>query len=98
MKRLNSTGPSTDPWGSPLVTGLQLDFVPWITTLQAQPFSQFSVPLTATYQFTCEDIMGALLKSKQTTSTHFSALIHLVSHLIFEVYQVGEASNYSQSQ
>ena len=25
MKKLNKTGPSTDPWGTPLVTGLQLD-------------------------------------------------------------------------
>jgi len=28
MKKLNKTGPSTDPWGTPLVTGLQLDFFP----------------------------------------------------------------------
>jgi len=25
MKKLNKTGPSTDPWGTPLVTSLQLD-------------------------------------------------------------------------
>jgi len=28
MKKLNKTGPSTEPWGTPLVTGLQLDSVP----------------------------------------------------------------------
>ncbi|KAK4807064.1 hypothetical protein QYF61_018405 [Mycteria americana] len=33
MKILNRTGPRTDPWGTLLVTGLQLDFVPLITTL-----------------------------------------------------------------
>uniref|UniRef100_A0A8B9S2H0 glucuronosyltransferase n=1 Tax=Apteryx owenii TaxID=8824 RepID=A0A8B9S2H0_APTOW len=27
MKKLNKTGPSTDPWGTPLATGLQLDSV-----------------------------------------------------------------------
>ncbi|KAK4807192.1 hypothetical protein QYF61_024312 [Mycteria americana] len=35
-----------DPRDTLLVTGLQLDFVPLITTLWAQPFSQFSVHLT----------------------------------------------------
>jgi len=33
MKKLNKTGPSTDPWGTPLVTGLQLDSAPQMTTL-----------------------------------------------------------------
>jgi len=33
MKKLNKTGPSTDPWGTPLVTGLQLDSAPLMTTL-----------------------------------------------------------------
>jgi len=28
MKKLNKTGPSTDPWGTPLVTCLQLDSAP----------------------------------------------------------------------
>jgi len=32
MKVLNRSGPTIDPWGTPLVTGLQLDF-PQITTL-----------------------------------------------------------------
>ena len=33
MKKLNKTGPSTDPWGTPLVTGLLLDSAPLMTTL-----------------------------------------------------------------
>jgi len=33
MSKLNKTGPSTDPWGTPLVTGLQLDSAPLMTTL-----------------------------------------------------------------
>jgi len=33
MKMLNKTGPSTDPWGTPVVTDLQPDSAPWITTL-----------------------------------------------------------------
>jgi len=31
-KMLNGTGPIIDPWGTPLVSGLQLDFVLLITT------------------------------------------------------------------
>lgn len=33
MKMLNRIGPSIDPWGTPLVTGLQLGFVQLIPTL-----------------------------------------------------------------
>jgi len=32
MKKLNKTGPSTDPWGTPLVTSLQLDSAPLMKT------------------------------------------------------------------
>jgi len=28
MKMLNRTGPKTEPWGTPLVTGRQLDLTP----------------------------------------------------------------------
>ncbi|KAK4828429.1 LOW QUALITY PROTEIN: hypothetical protein QYF61_026525 [Mycteria americana] len=41
IKILNKTGPKTEPWGTPLVTGRQLDLVPFTTTLWAQPSSQF---------------------------------------------------------
>ena len=46
MNKLNKTGPSTDPWGTPLVTSLQLDSVPLMTTLWVLPFSQFSIHCT----------------------------------------------------
>lgn len=42
MKRINSLGPSIDPCGTPLVNGLQLDFVLLFTTLSAQKISQRS--------------------------------------------------------
>ncbi|KAK4818658.1 hypothetical protein QYF61_017266 [Mycteria americana] len=41
IKMLNRTGPSTEPWGTPLVTGRQVDLTPFTTTLWAQPCSQF---------------------------------------------------------
>jgi len=31
MKKLNKAGPSTDPWGTPLFTSLQLDSAPLTT-------------------------------------------------------------------
>jgi len=34
-------GPSTDPWGTPLVTGHQMDLTPLTTTCWARPSSQF---------------------------------------------------------
>lgn len=42
MKMLHNNGPITDLWGRPLVTGLQIDSVPLITSLWAPPVSQFS--------------------------------------------------------
>ncbi|KAK1208189.1 ZFR protein, partial [Pygoscelis papua] len=45
-KILNMTGPSIDPWGTLLVTSLQLGFILLITTLWALLFSQLSVHLT----------------------------------------------------
>ena len=46
MKMLNSSGPSIKPWGTLLVTGIQLDLVLWITELWAWQFSHFPVHLT----------------------------------------------------
>ncbi|KAK4818988.1 hypothetical protein QYF61_022819 [Mycteria americana] len=39
IKIFNRTGPSTEPWGTPLVTSHQLDLTPFTTTLWAQPSS-----------------------------------------------------------
>ncbi|KAM9656645.1 uncharacterized protein ACIBXB_008917 isoform 1-T1 [Morphnus guianensis] len=43
IKILNRTGPSTEPWGTPLVTSRQLDLTPFTTTLWARPSSQFFI-------------------------------------------------------
>ena len=46
MKMLNNISPSVDRWGTPLVTGLHLEFVPLVTILWAWTFSEFLVHLT----------------------------------------------------
>jgi len=45
IKTLNNTGPETEPWGTLLVTGQQLDLVPFTTTLWAWPSRQFFTPV-----------------------------------------------------
>lgn len=45
MKMWNSASPSMDPWGTPLVTRLQLDLIPLITALWAGLFSFKSISL-----------------------------------------------------
>ena len=40
MKMLNRSGPSTEPWGTALVSGRQLHSAPLTTTLWARPSSQ----------------------------------------------------------
>jgi len=50
IKILNRTGPSTDSWGTPLVTGCQLDLTSFTTILwaiQAVLYSAKSVPVQA---------------------------------------------------
>jgi len=42
-KMLSKTGPKAEHWGTPLVTGRQLDLTPFTTTLCARPFSQFFI-------------------------------------------------------
>jgi len=41
IKMLNRSGPSSEPWGTPLMTGRQLDLTPLTTTLWARSSSQF---------------------------------------------------------
>ncbi|XP_074679868.1 sodium/bile acid cotransporter 7 isoform X2 [Strix aluco] len=41
IKMLNRSGLQTEPWGTPLVTGRQLDLTPFTTALWARPSSQF---------------------------------------------------------
>jgi len=76
VKWLNGTGPSIDPWGTPLVTGLLLDFVLLITIVWAQSLSQFSIHLCVcssslyTNSFSMnilqETVLEALSKSRYT--------------------------------
>lgn len=47
MLQLNRIGPGVEPWHTPLMTGLQLDFMRLITTLWALQLSRFSIHLTA---------------------------------------------------
>lgn len=49
VKMLNRTRSVRTPWGSLLVTTLQLYFTPLITTLKVCPFIQFSIPPTAVH-------------------------------------------------
>ncbi|KAK1197403.1 TENS3 protein, partial [Pygoscelis papua] len=78
MKVWNSIGPSISSWGIMLVTCLLVDLVQLITSLWAQPFSQFSIHLTVHLSNPCfvslfmrmlwETMIKALLKSRQATS------------------------------
>ena len=43
MKLLKNTDPKTNPWGTPLVTGLHPDKEPLITTLWLHPANQFLI-------------------------------------------------------
>lgn len=48
MKMLKSTGPETDPWGTPLFTGLCLHIMPFTTILVLWPSNQFLIHWTCT--------------------------------------------------
>ncbi|KAK4817105.1 hypothetical protein QYF61_027968 [Mycteria americana] len=58
MKMFNRTEPSIDPWGTRVVTGLQLEFVPLITSLWDLLFSQFSIHLTYLIQTSFKYLQG----------------------------------------
>ncbi|CAN0178455.1 unnamed protein product, partial [Bubo scandiacus] len=73
IKMLNRSGPKTEPWGTPLVTGRQLELTPLTTTLWARPSSQFfiqrsvcpSKPQAASFtkRMLWETVSKSLLKS-----------------------------------
>lgn len=59
MNKLNYTGSSIEPWGTPLVTGTGVCH--WLQTLWDLPFNQFSLsPQTVHWSF-----KGAIEKAKQ---------------------------------
>ena len=82
-RMLNMIGPSYHLWTTLLVTGLQLDTMPPITTLWALPVSQFSTYLTFhssilyflsfMASMLWETVLNALLKSRYTTFTALPA-------------------------
>lgn len=81
-------GSSINHWDTLLVTGLELDFVPQITTLRAQLFTQFSIPLIArscsSHFSSSVSISGeASLKSRYTVSTALKCTrIMISSHIL----------------
>jgi len=89
MKKLNKIGPSTDPWGTLQVTGLQLDSAPLMTTLRALPFSQFSVHLTV-YSSSPRFLVRSLGGFKVDT-IHCTTPVYPASHAIVESYKIGQA-------
>uniref|UniRef100_A0A8C8AAR1 Retinoic acid receptor responder 1 n=1 Tax=Otus sunia TaxID=257818 RepID=A0A8C8AAR1_9STRI len=77
---LNRSGPKTQPWGTPLLTGHQSDLTPFTTTLWAQPSNHFftqrsvcpSKPRAASFgrRMLWETLSKALLKpSHQSISS-----------------------------
>nr|XP_009931701.1 PREDICTED: uncharacterized protein LOC104328383 [Opisthocomus hoazin] len=79
-----------------LLTDMQLDFMPLVTTLWTQPYSQFSVHLTVylsssiLHQLACEEVAGDSVKrltKVNRNNIHSSPLIRGASHLITEGYQ-----------
>ena len=100
MKMLYTTASSINPWSMILLTDMQLDFMPLVTTLWTQPYSQFSVHLTVylsssiLHQLACEEVAGDSVKrltKVNRNNIHSSPLIRGASHLITEGYQVGQA-------
>jgi len=89
MKMLNSSSPSANMWGRPLMSGFQLHFVPLFTTLEAQQFSQFLIHLTVHLSslyfidLSTKDVMGHSAESL-TNIRNEHALIHTASHVIIE--------------
>jgi len=92
MKILNSVGCSIHLWGTPLVTGLQLDFILLITTLRAQLFKQFSIHLTVQpihqhllYEDLMPDSVESLTEAKVDDIHCSPPFVYQVSHFIIKV-------------
>ena len=86
---MNSVGPSTDPWGTPLVTFSHPDAFPLITTRwrlslnQASIHLQILLPIPRAFTFSTSRLWGtlsnALLKSRYKTSTGLPSSTYLVT-------------------
>lgn len=89
-------GPSINPCGASLMTGLQLVFVSVMTILWAQPFSWISVHLTAPLsrqtvlpQLVCKVVMetvSIVLSSSIQQSFHCIKATRLVKHFSFSPF------------
>ena len=100
MSKLNKTGPSTDPWGTPLVTSLQLDSAPLMTTPLSSALQPVLKPphwplIQPTFpELPYEDVMGDSVKSLavvKVDNIQCSPLIYPASPAITEGYQIGQA-------
>lgn len=85
MKTSNSISPNVDPLHTPVMIGLQVDFVLLIITLAAWQFRQFSVHLSNLYliglsmNVVIGDGAEILAKVKANDTYYF---IHQTSHFI----------------
>lgn len=99
MKILNETGPSTDPWGTLLVTGLQPD-----CTTDHNPLNLASQPVlnpphcpliyTTLSQLHYQNVMGHSIKSPSEVKVdgiHCSPHIYPAGDAIVEGYNVVQA-------
>ena len=98
MKKLNKAGPSTDPWGTPLATGIQLsatDDYPLSSAIQPVlnpphwPLIQPTLP-----ELPWEDVMGDRVESLaevEVENIPGSPFVYPASHVIVESYQIGQA-------
>ena len=100
-KMLNNTGPYTDPWGMPLITGFHLDIEPFITTFWVQPSSQFLIFCviypsikSMSLQFKDKDFMWDSVTCSaqvQVDDVCCCSLIHQCSNPIIEGHQICQA-------
>lgn len=92
---LNWTEHNIHHWGTPPVTGLQVDFFLLITTILAQLFNPHLCLLIQPIhqQFVSENLMGHSVKSLtevQADNIHCSGF-YQASHFTIDVYQVDQA-------
>jgi len=99
IKIFNRTSPSNESWGTPVMTGCQLDLIPFTTTLglAIQPVfhpAKCTPTQTMSSKFLQEDGVGNSVKGLtkvQVDDIHSLSLIHQAGHLVIEGDQVGQA-------
>ena len=97
---LKSIGPKTVPWGTPLVTSLQLQYIhttidhhPLSVAFQLVPYPPSGLPVKSTsLQFGDKDVMGNHVKGLvqvQVNDISRLPLIHQRRHSITEGHKIG---------